>query len=164
MMQSPNSDRTRALPHVGAPEPARPADLDPLIALLEASDLPAEDLTQRHLEYFRVCRMEGRPVAAIGLEVHGVAGLLRSLVVAPPVRGRGLGRALVRHLEDHAAEHGIDALYLLTTTADAFFARLGYRVIERIAVPPVIAATDEFARLCPSSAVCMTRALGGSPS
>ena len=35
------------------------------------------------------------PVGAIGLERHGSSGLLRSLVVAPSQRGRGVGGALV---------------------------------------------------------------------
>jgi N-acetylglutamate synthase-like GNAT family acetyltransferase len=49
--------------------------------------------------------------------------------------------------------------YLLTTTAEAFFARRGFRKIARQSVPAAIGDTREFKSLCPSSAICMTRAV-----
>ncbi len=77
----------------------------------------------------------------------------------PPGKAGGLGAALLAHAERAARQRGIAALYLLTTTAEAFFAQRGYARIPREAVPPILCQTAEFAALCPASAVCLTKAL-----
>jgi N-acetylglutamate synthase-like GNAT family acetyltransferase len=51
---------------------------------------------------------------------------------------------------------------LLTETAETFFRRLGYTVIERDQAPSAVASSAEFRTLCPATAVCMTKRL--SPS
>ncbi len=97
-------------------------------------------------------------IGVVGLEIYGTVALLRSLAVAPAWQGRGLGAALLAHAERAARQRGIAALYLLTTTAEAFFAQRGYARIPREAVPPILRQTAEFAALCPASAVCLTKA------
>jgi amino-acid N-acetyltransferase len=97
----------------------------------------------------------------VGLELYSNSGLLRSLAVATPARGRGLGKRLVAHAERYAQEHGVKELYLLTTTAEAFFSRLGYRRVERDAVPDAIKATREYSGICPASSAVMARELPG---
>ena len=99
----------------------------------------------------------------IGLEGYGAVALLRSLAVAPAWQGLGLGSALLAHAEQAARQRGVQALYLLTTTAEAFFARRGYVRLSREAAPPVLHRTAEFAALCPASAVGMTKALDSPP-
>ncbi|MGR8918854.1 MAG: hypothetical protein ACU85V_04495, partial [Gammaproteobacteria bacterium] len=55
---------------------------------------------------------------------------------------------------------GIDRFVsLLTETAAAFFEHLGYSRAPRAAAPATIAATAEFASLCPDTAVCMRRVI-----
>ena len=95
----------------------------------------------------------------IGLEGYGAVALLRSLAVAPAWQGRGLGAALLAHAERAARQRGVQALYLLTTTAEAFFARRGYVRLPREAAPPILRQTAEFAALCPARAACLTKAL-----
>lgn len=131
----------------------------PLIrSLLAEARLPVEDLDQaRDLTFLVVRDDTGRPVGAIGLERHGDVGLLRSLVVSPARRRHGLGRTLVRALEEHAQATRVAQLVLLTETAEGFFRRLGYAVIDRDAAPSAVAGTAEFRALCPSTAVCMTK-------
>ena len=136
--------------------PAQPADGVAIEALLKAADLPHEDFAQ-HLAHFIIARSGGVVVGAVGYERHGDDALLRSLVVEPSCRGTGLGDALVRRLAEAAVVAGVRQFYLLTTTAEGFFAQRGFRVIARDLVPPAIAATEEFRRLCPASAVCLTR-------
>jgi amino-acid N-acetyltransferase len=137
--------------------PAAPADGPVIAALLRAADLPHGDIAS-HLGHFFVARQGGAIVGAIGLEVYAPDGLLRSLVVAPACRGRGLGAELVRRLERAAAKWGVERFWLLTTTAEAFFARRGFLVTPRADAPAEIAATHEFKSLCPSTAICLTRA------
>jgi amino-acid N-acetyltransferase len=138
---------------------ATPTDADAIVALLDAVDLPHDDLTAAALRHFRVLRRDGTLVGMVGIEPAGSGGLLRSLAVRPAERGRGHGRALVRDAEAYARQQGLDALYLLTTTAAGFFADLGYEQIARDTVPPAIAQTDEFDRLCPRTARCMQKSL-----
>lgn len=140
--------------------PAQAADASAIRALLRAADLPHEDF-ERHLANFLVGRRAGVVVGAGGFERHGRDALLRSLVVAPAERGRGWGDRLVRRLTADAAAAGVERFYLLTTTAEKFFTRRGFTVTARDRVPPAIAATEEFRRLCPASAVCLTRAVAG---
>jgi N-acetylglutamate synthase-like GNAT family acetyltransferase len=57
-----------------------------------------------------------------------------------------------------AEARGAKALYLLTTTADAYFPSFGFTVTTRDAVPEDIRDTAEFKGACPDSATVMTRA------
>lgn len=136
--------------------PAAAADAAAIGALLRAADLPDGDFAA-HLAHFLVARHAGAVVGAVGFEQHGHDALLRSLVVSPAGRGRGLGDRLVRRLAAAAVTAGVDRFYLLTTTAENFFRRHGFAVIPRDQVPAAIAATEEFRSLCPASAVCMMR-------
>jgi len=77
----------------------------------------------------------------MGLELYDAEALLRSLVVRGAARSSGLGTALVAHAENYARLHGVHSLYLLTTTAEAFFARRGYHRIDRTVAPAVIRST-----------------------
>jgi amino-acid N-acetyltransferase len=137
---------------------ATPADAAAIAALLRGADLPHEDFAE-HLAHFLVARRGGEVIGAVGLERHGRNALLRSLVVAPAQRGAGLGGRLVNRLEGMAQHLGMRRFYLLTTTAETFFARRGFRRIARARVPAALAATREFRSLCPVSAVCMARAV-----
>jgi len=151
--------KTAAAPVIAA---AAPADAAAIGALLRAADLPAEDFAD-HLAHFLVARRGDTVLGAVGLELHGRDALLRSLVVAPAARGRGLGGRLVDRLAAAARRRGARRFYLLTTTAETFFAHRGFERIERGGVPAAITATREFHSLCPVSAVCMTRPVAAAP-
>ena len=98
-------------------------------------------------------------VAIIGLEQFQSAGLLRSLAVSPNYRGRGLAQELVRHVESFAASHGVESLFLLTTTAEAFFRKRGYCPASRLEAPQAIQATSQFSGLCPSSSAFLSKCI-----
>jgi amino-acid N-acetyltransferase len=127
------------------------------VALLQAQGLPVSDITGAHLEHFFFVGSDGSPTGLVGLELYGTDALLRSLVVAEDSRGKGLGSILTDHAERYAASKGVRAIYLLTTTSEAFFRRLGYERIERSAAPPSIERTREFAGLCPASSAFMSK-------
>lgn len=136
----------------------RPADSAVLPLLVDAG-LPTDDLVAGHRVSFLAEGPPNDPNGVIGLERFGPVGLLRSLAVSAGARGRGLGRTLVFAMEDKARASGVADLYLLTTTADGFFSRLGYERIRRDQAPEVIASTAQFSALCPSSAVVMKKAI-----
>jgi amino-acid N-acetyltransferase len=66
---------------------------------------------------------------------------------------------LTDHAEHYAASMGVRSIYLLTTTAEPFFKRLGYERIERSQAPCSMQQTREFASLCPASSAFMVKAL-----
>jgi amino-acid N-acetyltransferase len=138
---------------------AGPADLPAVIELLRASGLPHRDVTATLLAHYLLAKGDSALVGVVGLEPLGDAGLLRSLAVVAAHRGRGLGIELTRALEHHARDLGITRLYLLTTTAEKFFGKLGYRAIPREDAPPSIQGTTEYRELCSSTSICMVKTL-----
>ena len=94
-------------------------------------------------------------IAGYGLEIFEGNALLRSVVVIKPMRSVGLGRAIINDALKTAQESGIRNIFLLTTTADRFFSKLGFKEITRDSVPDSIANTTEFKTFCPDTAVCM---------
>jgi GNAT superfamily N-acetyltransferase len=124
-----------------------------LVAALAGADLPVVDLDRPGRRFFRW----EDDAAFGGLEGDGHDVLLRSVVVAE--RGTGIGTRLVQALAEQARRDGALRLWLLTTSAEAFFARRGFHRIDRAEAPAAIQATAEFRGLCPASAVLMMRAL-----
>jgi amino-acid N-acetyltransferase len=137
---------------------SRPS-LSTTLALLQSAGLPTVDLTAEHCEHFFFSGPVNEPSGIVGLEIYGEVALLRSLVVAPAKRGTGEGSVLLRHAEEHARTNGVRTLYLLTTTAERFFARHGYTHSPRDSAPDAIRATREFSGICPASSVFMKREL-----
>jgi amino-acid N-acetyltransferase len=144
-------------------EPARPSDVPAMAALLHAAGLPHADFAD-HVAHFLVLRdVNGSVAGAIGAEVSGPDALLRSLLVAPTHRGRGWGEALLRNLEVAAASWGVEQWWLLTTTAENFFARHGFAVVARETAPEGIRRTNQFQGGCARSATCLSRVRKAAP-
>ena len=138
---------------VELPEPA-----PDLIAALEAAGLPMDDLHEPGRRFYRFGDDAGL-IGYGGLEQIGPDVLIRSMVVVDARRGGGLGAEVLSWLEARAAERKATALYLLTTSATAFFQRQGYVVLPRSAAPTAIAASRQFSALCPASATFMFKEL-----
>lgn len=125
---------------------------------LADAKLPTADLVGAGKRYFRLVEA-GRCRGYGGIEARGFHALLRSIVVEGPERGHGYGRTLVHGLVAEAEKLGLKDIYLLTETAAPFFAALGFTPCDREAAPPEIAASQQFAELCPASAKLMRREL-----
>jgi amino-acid N-acetyltransferase len=138
---------------------ATSADLAGITALLEASSLPTVGVADS-LDGFLVGEEDGHIVGVVGIEAccHEYA-LLRSTAVAPEWRGRGLGRRLVEQAIANAEAQGVQALYLLTTTAERYFPSFGFSQVSRDDVPSEVRATEEFREACPASATVMAKRL-----
>ena len=130
-----------------------------VVRLLESASLPTADLSKDDMKDFFYAESAAGPVGIVGLQLLGADALLRSLVVMPAQRARGLGQRLVEHAEQHPRERGATAVYLLTTTAEAFFRARGYSVTPRDSAPPAIRSTPEFAGLCPASSAFLSKRL-----
>ncbi len=136
-----------------------PSDESGVKQLLAECHLPFEDITPSHLQHFLVARQETRFTGVIGLELLGTFALLRSLAVGEPFREQGIASQLTKQAEDYARTHEIESLYLLTTTAESFFAKRGYETMQRDRVPTAVQETTEFQSICPATAVCMFKTL-----
>ena len=133
--------------------------LDAAIQLLRNAQLPTGDLTESHVERFFFAGPSSQPTGLVGLAKFDDVALLRSLVVAEERRGMGDGQRLLAHIEDYARAEGIRTLYLLTTTAEPFFAKRGFARASREAAPAPIRSSREFAGLCPASSAFMAKQL-----
>jgi amino-acid N-acetyltransferase len=130
------------------------ADTDALLGLARASGLLETGIAGA-LERFVVAVRGATLVGACGLEVHARQGLLRTLGVSEAARGQGIGRALVVSVVERAQAEGLAGVYLLTTTARSFFARLGFEEAPRDQAPAGIRESWEFRSGCPEAAVLM---------
>lgn len=134
--------------------PAVLADLAACRGLVQACGLPLGGL-ERGFPGGYVVAVDASLVGCAGVEPYAEVGLLRSVAVAPEARGRGLGERLTRSRIAHARTMGLESLWLLTTTAPAYFSRLGFAVVDRAAAPHALQGSAEFAEVCPASATCM---------
>jgi amino-acid N-acetyltransferase len=138
--------------------PAAPADWSAIEAMLLAANLPLDGASD-HLANFLVGEVDGRLVSIGGFEQYGPTALLRSVAVDSSMRGTGVGEQLLETLRNHAKERGVRELYLLTTTAAAFFGKRGFSVIARVETPAALQASREFQGVCPASATAMVAKL-----
>jgi len=134
--------------------PARAEDLQPIKDLLIASGLPTAGV-EDHWKTFLIARDGEALVACGGAEAYQFAALIRSVAVLPEYRSHGIGRRIVRQLLDRLASRGLREFYLLTTTAEDYFRRRGFKTIDRDEVHPQLLSSREFQDACPASAVCM---------
>jgi amino-acid N-acetyltransferase len=139
-------------------ERANPGDLPEVHTLLQRSRLPLDGLDE-HVETMIVAREESHVVGTAALELYADGALLRSVVVDPAVQGRRLGHKLTETALQMAQQHGVRTVFLLTTTAEAFFPKFGFEPVARADVPASVQASVEFRYACPASAVVMRKRL-----
>jgi len=157
-MPTMNDSTTTVTPRL---RPARADDLAAVEQLLTASQLPLDGVREA-LPTFIVAEAGTDIVGVAGFEICCDNALLRSVAVRDAWRSQGLGRALVARTIADAEARGINALYLLTTTADRYFPTFGFHTITRDEVPDDIRETAEFKGACPASATVMCRECAAS--
>ncbi|ONI90898.1 GNAT family N-acetyltransferase [Saccharothrix sp. ALI-22-I] len=156
--------------------PARPDELPLLPAIERASGEPFRDFgmpeitdddpmplsTLEHLHVWVAA--DPHPVAWVAVEVVDGAAHVEQISVHPDHARRGIGAALLDHVEHWAAARGLEAL-TLTTFRDIpwngpYYRRLGFTEVAELSpgLRDVVAA--EAARgLDPATRVCLRRAL-----
>lgn len=129
-------------------------DWEAVATLLEESGLPLEG-AQEHFSNFITAWRDSDLLGCAGLEIYGQTGLLRSVAVKESERGTGLGQELTRQVLQHSQVNQIKRVILLTETAQNFFPKFGFTVIERTKVPSEALVSVEFTTACPESATVM---------
>jgi len=128
------------------------SDVDLKTALTDAH-LPTDDIEDDGRTFFRARSADGQIVGFSGVERCDGDYLLRSVVVYPDRRGTGVGEALVEVTVASLDPGG--AVFLATTSAAPFFARIGFSEVPRDSVPAAVLATRQLSSICPSSATIM---------
>lgn len=137
---------------------AEASDLPAVRRLLETQHLPLDGIDE-HVSTMVVAKKGSEVVGAAAVELYADGALLRSVVVDPMVQGQGLGHRLSDAALSIAKERGTHTAFLLTTTAENFFPKLGFEQIVRDDVPASVQASIEFQSACPASAVVMRKRL-----
>ena len=133
---------------------ARPDDRPRVLELLAAANLPLDGVAE-HFASFYVAVDGSAVLGSAGLEFHGPYALLRSVVVEAGAQGMGVGSVLTRRALNEATARGVLGVYLLTTTAEEFFGRFGFKSTSRQEAPAPLQESIEFRSACPASAVTM---------
>ncbi len=122
---------------------------------LERASLPTESIGKNSTDFY-VAELDGSVAAVAGLEYYGSDALLRSVAVRPELRNRGLGNQIVDFMLSTARGQKSTRVVLLTETAERFFAKKGFTVVDRTSLKnDALSHSSEFAHACPKSAVCM---------
>jgi amino-acid N-acetyltransferase len=137
---------------------AQESDLPAVRRLLQMQHLPLDGV-DAHVSTMVVAKQGSAVVGAAAVELYADGALLRSVVVDPVVQGQGLGHRLSEAALSIAQSRGSRAAFLLTTTAETFFPKLGFERIVREDVPTSVQASIEFQSACPASAVVMRKRL-----
>ena len=115
----------------------------PLGLVQTPADSAGED-SQIHVAFVRDDAVLG--TVLLKLSAAPVARL-RQMVVSPELQGQGVGRQLVRHVEEIAREHGCRRMELhARMVAQPFYERLGYAAFgpefEEVTIPHVAMGRD----------------------
>jgi N-acetylglutamate synthase-like GNAT family acetyltransferase/protein-tyrosine-phosphatase len=136
--------------------PASGGEFDGIKRLLIGSLLPSRDVGGAN-QRFIAARENGRLIGCAGLQVAGQDGLVRSVAVHWTRRNAGLGSRLHERLLYEATLAGVRTLYVVTTTAEEFFAGHGFRKVAAGAVPAELQASEEFTAFVPGGSTVMSR-------
>jgi N-acetylglutamate synthase-like GNAT family acetyltransferase len=136
---------------------ARPSDAPAIFELIagyaaQGLLLPrAEDEIQRNISHFLVHEEKKRVVSCVALENYGSdLAEIRSLAVAPELRGRRAGTKLLEFALAEAHRRGIARVFAVTH-APEFFVRQGFEPTSRLALTEKV---ERDCRACPKRRSC----------
>ena len=133
---------------------ATDADLADIIRLLNTNKLPTQDISNSSIQLF-TARYNDKTIGVIGIEIYDKTGLLRSLAVQDSFKKLKVGTKLINKLFDQIKQNNIKDVYLLTETAEDYFTRFNFDIVDRSNVPDIIMKTSEYKDICSDSAVVM---------
>lgn len=135
---------------------ARPDEFDEVLSLMDNLGLERDDLTPGTPGIF-VAQLGPEIVGCAVLESDGTNGLIRGVGVANDRQRHGIGRRLMEFVLEHARELRLSTLYLLTTTAEDYFLRLGYERVDAGDPPDVVTRSPQYSICTAARAVLMKK-------
>jgi len=135
--------------------PASQNSFSAAIDLLKKNNLPTEDINPGTQLF--VVEENDTVVGTVAVQYDFNVALLRSLCVSDDKRNTGIGETLVEFIEHYVQKQGVQSVYLLTTTAENFFLKKGYKKMDRKEVPEFIKNTKEYSVLCSASSSLMKK-------
>jgi amino-acid N-acetyltransferase len=105
--------------------PAALADVPRMAALIGEAHLPPIFI-EEFIDGFLAADVGGQVAACGGVEIYDGCAVIRSVVVDPAARGRGLGGRLAEQLIALARARSASDVYLFTQDARAFWKRYGF--------------------------------------
>lgn len=142
--------------------PATPDDLPSAVEALDAAGRTCLGVGENWDHYVVLADRRSMTIHGLaGFEVHGTAGVIRSVVVAQSERGQGYGRRLVGEVASKAARAGVSDLFLITCHAAHFYRQLNFQYVLRSDCPTEILRSPSFAVAVTTEATVMYLAVGG---
>ena len=132
---------------------ATEADKEYIFSLLKRTGLTTSGIEET--SYFHICTEGEKTVGCFGIVCSNDGAMLRSFAVEPEMQGMGIGHFMAIRTLKYAIDAGILPLYLLTNTADKFFAKFGFTEIERKDIPDIIMDSTTLGEYCPFTSICM---------
>lgn len=129
-------------------------DLPAIAQLLHDGGLPAGAARERVARTV-VAQADRDVIATAAWEPVGDAALVRSIAVTPDARGSGTGLLVTAAILRQVSRAGIREVFLVTTDAERFFTRCGFRPVQREDLPEAVASHKQLTRDCPSNAAVM---------
>ncbi len=130
-----------------------------VVQLLNESGLPTTDVNEPGVKLFCIIN-QGEVIVSGGYQLLGNYALIRSLAVKERFKGKYLGELMLKYLLDECSERSVKKVFLLTTTAEAYFVKHGFSTVDCDEVPEIIKQTSEFSSLCPATAIVLTKEIG----
>jgi N-acetylglutamate synthase-like GNAT family acetyltransferase len=131
------------------------ADKNTIRKLLETVNLPVESVDSGATTFY-IAEENSIVIGIAGFEFYGKDVLLRSVAVPPELQKQGIGEHIVDLMISIARDRHINRVVLLTETAERFFSKKGFKVVDRSSIDNVsMKQSSEFTFACPTSAVCM---------
>ena len=123
-------------------------DLYDIHQLLQMVNLPIGGVKE-HIDNFLVLKDNSAIVkGCIGLELYSEYALLRSAAVHPENQNQGIGKKLTEAIIAYAKKIQIQKLFLITNTAEEYFRKKGFTVIQENEIPASVKQSVEFTFQC----------------
>ncbi|MHA1354056.1 MAG: arsenic resistance N-acetyltransferase ArsN2 [Candidatus Heimdallarchaeota archaeon] len=123
-------------------------DLNDIHQLLQMVNLPIGGVKE-HIDNFLILKDKSTAVkGCIGLELYSEYALLRSAAVHPEDQNQGIGKKLTEAIITHAKKIGIKKLFLITNTAEEYFKKKGFAVVQENEIPASVKQSVEFTFQC----------------
>jgi N-acetylglutamate synthase-like GNAT family acetyltransferase len=126
-----------------APLHAESADAFEVTEFLRAADLTTNGIGEPGVHLWIDLDSDGRIVATTGFELEGHNALLRSVAVAPSLRGQGRGTGLAQFALDQACSIGATRAWLFSRRSGPFWKKLGFEPADSAELARALATTHQ---------------------